>query len=466
MLYIQPVYAQTSLIESIKQKASELALIKLAVATGVSAVTTYHTAKGFVQDMVSSAPDVFNEFKDSVVDSANKLKFALVASDTVWQGTKAFLSGLNKPINEPITYYPSDLIYENAWDTTQIPVSSVSVDIRLYYGGGKFNYEYTYNGITKKTTHSTTSYFPQESTKQFTLPSEFFSNTNGSYSLGTIPIPGNEQYSYEVIATRNNSIIEIFLNYNNQQYSYRKTTFDLSSVLSAGYDFDNLYYEQYQYADGTVYSPDGTITLDPRSIDPEDDFLNDKTGDTPKRLVGFPLPWSELPSVSEGVINDGIDLGELSTAQLEAIDLTLQGLLEQVDTLTTDLVRTEDLLREALVNPPIDTTGVIPAIESIGNIITNAFNPPTLTIDFTPLKSFNILTDKFPFSLPWDLRDSFLMLLDEPDPPIFNIPFKFGGIMEGVELDFTIFDPVIGLFRWLLLIAFTISLIYFSTIYL
>lgn len=80
------------------------------------------------------------------------------------------------------------------------------------------------------------------------------------------------------------------------------------------------------------------------------------------------------------------------------------------------------------------------------------------SLDFSPMYLTGV-TEKFPFSLPWDLG----RLLDkfdvEPKAPIFEVPI----ISETIELDLTIFNEWAGIIRFFVLIGFILSLIFIST---
>ena len=70
------------------------------------------------------------------------------------------------------------------------------------------------------------------------------------------------------------------------------------------------------------------------------------------------------------------------------------------------------------------------------------------------------LTDKFPFSIPFDLRDALVGLSATPEVPILSQNLTLAGIDGGdLTLDFTPFQPLANIIKWGLLLLFNIGLI-------
>lgn len=72
-----------------------------------------------------------------------------------------------------------------------------------------------------------------------------------------------------------------------------------------------------------------------------------------------------------------------------------------------------------------------------------------------------LITKKFPFSIPWDLYNSVSNLSTTAKAPVFDIPFTATavGVNTTIHIDMAKFDPVATLARWGLSLLFLIGLI-------
>lgn len=174
---------------------------------------------------------------------------------------------------------------------------------------------------------------------------------------------------------------------------------------------------------------------------------------------------------------------------------TFDGLMDSIDSavLTGDIVFNGESVKvdDVVINPPIDSPIDIPilgdilgvlndiwtsiksgfssvvssidstidSIVSIPNkIIEFFYASPTLSIDFSPLQIS--LLDKFPFSLPFDLFNTFKSFLAEKEVPNFKISFDEGLVGSATfELDFTPFSKLAAILRYFILIYFLVNLI-------
>ncbi|MCD4747417.1 MAG: hypothetical protein K8R58_14055 [Bacteroidales bacterium] len=90
------------------------------------------------------------------------------------------------------------------------------------------------------------------------------------------------------------------------------------------------------------------------------------------------------------------------------------------------------------------------------------FDLPTEgSFDWTRLNmNIELVTDKFPFSIPFDLADAIGNLVAEPEVPILEQDLVLAGIDGGtLTLDFTPFQPLANIIKWGILIIFNIGLI-------
>lgn len=118
-------------------------------------------------------------------------------------------------------------------------------------------------------------------------------------------------------------------------------------------------------------------------------------------------------------------------------------------------------------NPDLPIEGN-PTIPGNPSIIVPPFDAPGTTgLDFTPLMmTGETMTNKFPFSIPFDFVGQLSVLNVEPQAPSFdvNVPefLKLGSMVIPfkMKLSFEMFDPVANIIRWGMIIIFDISLIF------
>lgn len=104
------------------------------------------------------------------------------------------------------------------------------------------------------------------------------------------------------------------------------------------------------------------------------------------------------------------------------------------------------------------SNGIKQLPERIINPIKKLFIPDTVSkIDFSPL---NVpITKKFPFCIPWDLRDAVVSFSAPPVPPVFTFSLTFFGDEYPIVWDFAIFDEFAEITRFFVLIGFVVGLI-------
>lgn len=97
---------------------------------------------------------------------------------------------------------------------------------------------------------------------------------------------------------------------------------------------------------------------------------------------------------------------------------------------------------------------------------TDIENVPSRGIVWTPLvQSAQDLTERFPFSIPWDLQRMLSIFNTDPETPKFDIDIKkyveIDGKTMGMKwtLDFSFLDPLAAVGRWFLIIVFDIAMI-------
>lgn len=79
---------------------------------------------------------------------------------------------------------------------------------------------------------------------------------------------------------------------------------------------------------------------------------------------------------------------------------------------------------------------------------------PTIEIDLEPLK-VETIKEKFPFSLPWDVKRIIGEIEDVPEIPRWTVNIKGSELV----IDFAVFEPLAKIVRWAVVIMFVIGLI-------
>lgn len=100
---------------------------------------------------------------------------------------------------------------------------------------------------------------------------------------------------------------------------------------------------------------------------------------------------------------------------------------------------------DAVTDTPTDTPAI--SFPSFGD-----------ALDFS-LFELTGLSEKFPFSLPWDIKELLKTLDVEPKAPVFDVPI----VTEKITVDLSQFDEWANIARWFITISFTVFLILIST---
>lgn len=127
--------------------------------------------------------------------------------------------------------------------------------------------------------------------------------------------------------------------------------------------------------------------------------------------------------------------------------VTLPGVLNpSIDsTLTGEFVETD---------VDVDTDTDVDTDVGVGDITFPSFGD---SLDFSPFELSGI-TERFPFSLPWDIGRLIGSLDVEPKAPVFDIPI----VSEKIKLDLSSFDDWANIVRWFLTLSLIATLIYIS----
>ena len=110
---------------------------------------------------------------------------------------------------------------------------------------------------------------------------------------------------------------------------------------------------------------------------------------------------------------------------------------------TTTFPRVSDVPVDVPVDPPIDGSITMPS--------DNTLRFPSLSI----------VADRFPFSIPFDLINSFKSLSAEKVTPKIDVTFPsiYGSTPTGFKIDFTQFNKIVLIIRYFILLIFSVNLI-------
>lgn len=212
----------------------------------------------------------------------------------------------------------------------------------------------------------------------------------------------------------------------------------------------------------------GTDVSVPDSICPDDVFPNEKSlNDWISGLIN-----GDIPSVGALPGNPGIDVGAMpgNDTWHDGIDDVATGSPSIGVSVPTDVSSDDDI---ATLNPSKardysnadvkdkDTTGDNDKPGDKDDDKKPSSKPgglPTLTLPEILFKT------KFPFCLPWDLYNVFVLLNAEPVAPKFDIPFKFDriGIDYTFSVDLSEYEQLALISRVSLSVMFVIALILLS----
>lgn len=169
---------------------------------------------------------------------------------------------------------------------------------------------------------------------------------------------------------------------------------------------------------GKVYTPDQVQV----KATPVPRVVTDAAGNPVKDATGNPVIGVPVGAVGVG-------------------DAAIPGTIVNVK--TGDKVTTGD----TTANPPLDWS-----------------SQPTESINWGPLKlAGGALTKKFPFSIPWDIAAQFAIFDVSPKTPVIAIDQRIPVFSTEMRLrftiDFSLFNPVVPLVNWFLIIAGDLGMI-------
>lgn len=172
--------------------------------------------------------------------------------------------------------------------------------------------------------------------------------------------------------------------------------------------------------------------------------------------ISTPYQYGDLKPRAGSVPIDGIGKDVLVTPS--AVDYPIAN----PDTLARDVVLTDQGL--AMAQGKAGTLSATDMIGALDPAITDAditTDNPQYDEDLNRMKAPNILLQKFPFCIPYDIYNAFAMLASPPATPYFEIPINIErlGVHEKIVIDFEQFKTIAAISRWMLSALFILLLI-------
>lgn len=108
---------------------------------------------------------------------------------------------------------------------------------------------------------------------------------------------------------------------------------------------------------------------------------------------------------------------------------------------------------------PWVTVPAVPAA-NVGEIDTTITGELDTSLPKFDIETPAVITDKFPFSIPFDVYNIVNLLSAEPKAPCFSIPFRSDelGIDYTMDIDLSEYDWIANIVRWILYIIFLVGL--------
>lgn len=260
---------------------------------------------------------------------------------------------------------------------------------------------------------------------------EWFVNGSGNtvpfLNSSTIEIPSNTPF-VSILCDKGTSSYTFLISAASGQsklyFLFAETALagDVGAIPTPGQDVFNPANEKF-YADGA--------SVMNKSVDDVINRLKDGVGETGQ--------ISDQPDV---ITVPGQIVGDSVTDQTKGAD--------QSGTIGKDIATPDDIAANDATNADRDTTKP---------------TTPGEDTDIPDLSIPQIITNKFPFSIPWDLYNSVRILVAPAAAPKWVLPLRFDklGVNTSITIDMAQFDGLAALSRWGLSLLFIISLIILSS---
>lgn len=338
--------------------------------------------------------------------------------------------------------------------------------------------------------------------------------SNSSYEIKNISLVKGQKFYYKFLdiniefvikdVLSSSVLVDCYLNglYIDRVTSVRKynNTYDIK--ITTNDDIDNVYVKFYGKDNSGIYTlhtnqqikkpiiplpleiPVNKLNINyyageavdyPMDRNPQDRDINlpppslgtPNTGITDAGIVynGTPEQFLDQMADNQDYINKAVDsVLDTTKAVAQPIVDTAAGTITWTNTGSIDYP-----LNPPIVNPPITvpetaeqgigaTNSILTGIsEYVGNI----FAAPTKTIDFNPLMQIALI-DRFPFCLPFDLRDIIQKFQADRKAPEFEIAWKVRDTEVKYKMEFAQFERLAEITRWGTFLIFVVGLIMVS----
>lgn len=152
-------------------------------------------------------------------------------------------------------------------------------------------------------------------------------------------------------------------------------------------------------------------------------------------------------------------LSETATGAVDTVNTKLQETLDEI------LSTLKSIRRWTIADTVFDG---IDTVADVASFLKDFLTAPAAAIGTAASslgETANMLTDKFPFSIPWDMAALVTLLSAEPQAPVFKLPITIesAGIEEYMEIDMSQFEYLSTLMRGMLSILYAYGILSMTT---
>lgn len=210
--------------------------------------------------------------------------------------------------------------------------------------------------------------------------------------------------------------------------------------------YDHSLYDIYQATDTIDYAPSVTSGASSEQYY-ERTYGKDLSIDKDK-VGSVPISDDTSKSIEESLENSGVTTTESDKA------ITGWGWLDNILNAILSAIKSIPLVITDLWKDIVGLKDFVISIPDQVSIWWDSLWTDVPSVDFTPLTSIEI-SKVFPFSIPFDLKNLFEILLAEPQAPIFTIPLW----TEEIEFDLTKFNLIANIIRVFCVLGWSFYLI-------
>lgn len=152
-------------------------------------------------------------------------------------------------------------------------------------------------------------------------------------------------------------------------------------------------------------------------------------------------------------------ISETATGAVDTVNTKLQETLDEI------LNTLKSIRRWTIADTVFDG---VDALADVASLLKDFLTAPAAAIGTAASslgETANMLTDKFPFSIPWDMAALVTLLSAEPQAPVFKLPIAIEsvGIEEYIEIDMSQFEYLSTIMRGMLSILYAYGILSMTT---